>query len=82
MARSPTLGRNANGDNDDEDSAEYVLGLFNVKGSTVTSNSGSVGLPSLARQLIPCQLLALQDDFHVSGLGTKFIKFCEPRTIS
>jgi len=82
VARSPTLSRNANGDKDDEDSSEYVLGLFNVKRSTVTSNPGSVGLPTVARQLIPYQLLALQDDLHVTGLGTRFIKFCEPWTIS
>jgi hypothetical protein len=46
-------GPNANGDSDDEDSSELVSGLFNVKSSTVTSNSGSVGLPTVARQLIP-----------------------------
>lgn len=82
VARSPTLSRNANGDNDEEDSSEYVSGLFNVKSSTVTSNPGSVSLPTVARQLISFQLLALQDDFHVTALGTKFIKFCEPWTIS
>ena len=59
MARSPTLSGNANGDKDDEDSSEYVSGLFNVKSSTLTSNPGSVGLPTVARQLIPYQLLAL-----------------------
>ena len=74
MAGSPTLNRNANGD-DNEDSSECVSGLFNVKGSTVTSNWGSVGLPTVARPLISYQLLALQDGFHVTGFGTNFISF-------
>jgi hypothetical protein len=73
VALSPTLSRNAHGDNDEEDSSEYVSGLFKVKSSTVTSKSGFVGLPTLARQLIPYQQLALQDDFHVTGLGTKLL---------
>ena len=77
MARFSTLSRNANGDNDDEDSSEYVSGLFNVKSSTVTSNPGSVGLPIVARQLIPYQLISPRDGFHVTALGTKFINICE-----
>jgi hypothetical protein len=78
VARSPTLSINANGDSDDEGNSVYVSGSFNVKGSTVTSDSGSVCLPTVARPLIPYQLLAIQDGFHVTGLGTTFVKFCEP----